>query len=87
MSKVNPIRDELRGGTEPPHAYLTSIPPDAAFDGLVAAALEIATRDATIRRELKDALFHDDLARALRCACALVGVEPTPAILQLERAP
>ena len=56
---------------------------DAALDGLIEAALSIASRDASIRRDLKAALLHDDLGHALRCACALVGVEPTAAMLQL----
>jgi hypothetical protein len=57
---------------------------DAALDGLIEAALRIASRDASIRRDLKAALLCDDLAQALRCACALVNVEPTAGVLQLE---
>lgn len=59
---------------------------DAALDGIMSAALDIANRDAAIRRDLKTALLNDDLAQALRCACALVGLEPTQAVLRVEKA-
>jgi hypothetical protein len=57
---------------------------DTKLDGLVTAALDIAMRDAAIRRDLKSALLKDDLFQALRCAYALVGVEPSAAILRFE---
>jgi hypothetical protein len=53
---------------------------DAALDGLIQATLDIASRDAATRREIKSAILRDDLAQALRSACALVGIEPTAAV-------
>jgi hypothetical protein len=46
------------------------------LDGLINAALDIASRDAARRRELKEAIADDSLARALRAACALVDARP-----------
>jgi hypothetical protein len=62
---------------------MTSI--DNEFDGLVSAALDIATRDAALRRELKDSILRDNLTQVLECACALVGVDPTGSILAMMR--
>jgi hypothetical protein len=56
---------------------------DKDFDGFIEATLEIARRDAEIRRELKAAILRDDLGQALRSACRLVGIEPTSKILKL----
>lgn len=56
-----------------------------SLDGLISAALEIATRDASLRRDLKQALIIDDPSLALRSACSLLGVKPIGSILALIR--
>jgi threonine dehydratase len=56
---------------------------DPAADGIVQAALEIAQRDAAIRRDLKAALLKGNHAEAIKFACHLVGV---PEIIQLPKA-
>jgi hypothetical protein len=61
-------------------------PVNAQLDGLIEATLEIANRDAAIRRRMKAAIERDELAEALRCACALLGMEPTPAVQSLNGA-
>ena len=58
---------------------------NAQLDGLIEATLEIAKRDAAIRRRMKAAIQRDDLADALRCACALLGMEATAAVQSLNR--
>ena len=57
--------------------------PDTALDGLIDSALKIAGQDAALRRNLKAAIQHDDVAQTLQAACALVGVEPSGSILAL----
>ncbi len=49
---------------------------DAAIDGIIDASLEMARKDAAIRRELKAAIERNDVAETLRFARELVGLEP-----------
>lgn len=55
-----------------------------ALDGLITATLEIAQREAQLRRDVKSAILRNDIPQALRSACALVGVEVTEAIRELD---
>ena len=57
------------------------------LDGLIEATLEVARHDAALRRDLKAAIQHDDVAQTLQAACALVGVEPSGSVLALILSP
>ena len=70
-------------GPQLKHHSETVRAPNTAFDGLVAAALDIAKQDTALRRTLKEAILRDDTVAALDVACALVGVEPSGSILAL----
>ncbi|WP_348261360.1 hypothetical protein P8935_16340 [Telmatobacter sp. DSM 110680] len=53
-------------------------PPDPTVDGLIQATLEIANRDAAIRRKLKAALLAGEYSQAIQFASDLVGVKFVP---------
>jgi hypothetical protein len=57
--------------------------PDTALDGLIDCALQIAHKDAALRRSLKAAIQRDDVAATLQAACSLLGVEPSGSIRAL----
>jgi hypothetical protein len=63
-----------------------TVPATTKLDGLINAALDIASRDAALRRKLIDAIHADDDGTALQAACDLIGVRPGPSISALIHA-
>lgn len=48
-------------------------------NGLVSAAMEIATERAAVQHAMREALLRDDLSQVLECAYRLCGVDRTAA--------
>jgi hypothetical protein len=53
------------------------------LDGLISAALDIASRDAVLRQQLKDAIRADRPSAALQAACDLIDLHPGASISAL----
>lgn len=56
-------------------------------DGLICVALEIAEKNAAIKRKMKQAILNDDLSTTVKCAAILVGMNEAETAPHLQVIP